>query len=292
MTALDFIFSVVAPAGLILIMTGMGMTLRPASFSGLIKQPKPILLGVLGQIFLLPAVAVLIVFVFNLPNDLALGLILLSACPGGATSNVISFILKADVALSIMLTACSSVAILFTMPIILFLATEYVLNVGLGRVDVPVKSLIIQLLIMTVIPVVVGMVIGFAKPDFADRAEKHIRLMSILILILLVLALISKESEYFITNISRAGFLVLILLATTMGLGYAVSKLAKLPKPQLLSVVVEVGMQNGMLAIVIATAVLGDEKLTLFPSAYGMISLMLVGAISIIYSGKVKQSSV
>ena len=284
MGALELILNYVAPVALAAIMCGMGLSIRLESFKQLIKYPKAVLLGLGAQILLLPVIGVTIAVVQDLPPELALGLVILSTCPGGATSNVISYILRADIALSILLTTLSSFLIIITMPVALYLSTEYFLGVDVGEVEIPKFKLMIQLFVMTLAPVSIGMLIGNLYQDFADKMEKPTRILSGIVLMLMVVALMVKESDYMIDNMRFAGSVVIELLIVTMLLSYALAKVFRLSIPQRLSVIVEVGMQNGLLAIVVATTVIGDPRLALFPSAYGMISLLVVGLLSLLYT--------
>lgn len=284
MSSLELILNYVAPVALALIMCGMGLTIRFKAFQDLAKAPKAVVIGLSAQIFILPAIGTAIAIWQDLPPDLALGLILLSTCPGGTTSNILAFILRADVALSILLTTLSSFLIIVTMPLALYLSTEYFLGLEVGSVEIPKMTLITQLFALTLAPVSIGMIIGNIFPHAADRIEKPTRIFSSITLLILVSALIFKESEYMITNIRTAGGLVIELLFITMMVSYGLAKVFRLSIPQRLSIIVEVGMQNGLLAIIIATSVIGNTKLALFPSAYGMISLLVVGVISIMYT--------
>jgi len=272
----DIFFSQILPTGLMLMMVGMGLSLDLGTFRRVIEHPRAAILGLGAQLVLLPLAAFLLVAGFGLVGSIALGLILLSACPGGITSNALTFVVKGDVALSVTLTAFNSLAVIFTLPLIFALGSQWLLTDGPGSVEVPVGMLMQQLAVLTLMPVALGMTLRRVFPNFANRSEIWIRRFTVALLVLMFFAVLISEFDFFLTNALQMGSLVIALMALTMGVGYGLSRLFKLPSIQRLTILIEVGIQNTVVAVYLATNVLEDASLALVPSTYGILMLFVV----------------
>lgn len=277
---LDFLLSTLIPIAFIAIMFGMGMGLHPRHFGVLVRQPRPAIVGLLLQMVSLPVIAFLIILSFELPRDVSLGLILLAASPGGVPSNVISFIVRADVVLSIALTAVNSLLIILTMPLVVLIGTRFVLGAGdIAPLEVPVELMMRQLMMVILVPVALGMMVGHWFPGFARRSEPVVRLLSTLILLALFALLVVQEFRSVASMLQEVGLLVLGFMCSTMVLAAACGHLLQLPRPQARTILIEVGMQNAILAVFVATSVLHEPGLVLVPTAYGILAFAVIGLV-------------
>ena len=174
----DTLITIILPASLFIIMFGMGLSLRIADFTRVLKQPKPVLLGLSAQMVALPIIAFAVAIAFTLPPELAVGLMIISFAPGGATSNMFTNIAKGDVALSISLTAVASLITPFTLPLFTLMAMDYF--IGSGTVfKLPLLKTVMQLLVISVVPVIIGMLVLSKWQKAANKIEPVIKTFSI-----------------------------------------------------------------------------------------------------------------
>ena len=190
--------AVFLPASLFIIMLGMGLSLVVDDFRRVALYPKATLIGLFNQIILLPIIGFALALLFGLPNELAIGLMLLCACPGGVTSNLISHVSRGDTALSITLTAISSFITLVSIPIIMGFAFRYFAEAG-QKVEVDAVGMLTQVLVIVIIPVSIGMFIRSKKEAFALRMDKPVRIISVVLFLLILVSIIIKERA----NIAR-----------------------------------------------------------------------------------------
>lgn len=284
MDSLNFFFGVAIPFSMVLIMAGMGMSLRADAFLHLLRKPKPALLGLVAQMVALPAIAMSIIHFVPLAQPVALGLLLLSACPGGIPSNIVAFVVKADVELSVSLTAVNSLLMILSMPLILYLGGLLLSEQALAGVTVPAGIIIKQLFVVTVLPVLAGMAVGHYFPAFAAVCDKPVRRFSLALLVVLVITLLAGQYRFFINNIFQVGALLVVFMLLTMSTGALLAWLARLPGAQTQTIIIEVGMQNTVVAMYVATSILQDERLLLVPSAYGLLCLFVVGTVLYLYT--------
>lgn len=285
MTITEIISKLFLPLSLAIIMLGMGMSLVPADFSRILKNPKAILIGLTNQLILLPLVGFLLAVSFDLSPTMAVGLMILATCPGGPTSNLITQVAKGNIALSVTLTAFSSIVTVFTIPFILSYALEYF---GAGTditIKLPILDTIIQIMVITAIPILIGMVIRGYRAEFAKRMEKPMRIASTVIFILVFIAVIMANIDIIGRGLREVGFVTLLLNVLTMGLGYVAYKLFKLDLKSGISITVESGIQNGTLAFVIATSILKNVEMGIPTGAYA-IWMFITGGILMWQLGK------
>lgn len=280
MSSFQFFFTVIIPITLITIMVGMGMSLTPAAFKVLLQKPKAVVLGLLGQMVFLPLVAVTLVSIIDVPGHVALGLVLLSTCPGGATSNAISFAAKADVALSVGLTAVNSVLIAFTMPLVLTFAAGLLSADAVGNVSIPKALMAKQLLMLCVAPIAVGMLIRHFFPMFAIRSESKVRAFTALMMLVVLLAYVFSQRQLLLENLSTMGVLVMLFMVSVMCVAWIIAKLGRLNAQQETTIIIEVGLQNTSVAVFVATSVLGAQEIGMVPATYGALMLFVVGCYS------------
>ena len=257
------------PLALGVIMLGLGMGLSLDDFRRVARYPRAVLTGLILQVLILPAVAFALALAFGLPPELAVGLMLLAASPGGATANIYSHLARGDVALNITLTAINSLLCLLTLPVILNLSLEYFLGSG-QYVPPPVRK-VIEVAAIIVLPVVIGMVARAQAPRWAARVEKPLRLLSVLVLALLVAAAVAQERDTLVEFFAVVGLACLSFNLISMGVGYAAPIALKLPRRQAIAIAMEIGIHNGTLAIFIALNVLGNARISVPAAVYSLL---------------------
>jgi len=261
---------VILPLSLFIIMLGMGLALKPADFTRVVQEPKAITIGILCQMVLLPLIGFFVVTIFGLKQELAVGLMILAFCPGGTTSNLMSYLARGDVALSISLTAVVSLLTPFTIPVLTVLMIEFFLD-NPQNFDLPVLKTIIQLMVITVVPVSLGMFINFKSPKFSARAEKPIKIFSIVFLFIIIAGIAFKNRADMVNFFVQAGAASLSLNILALLVGYLVAKFAGLNKRQTVTMGIEVGIQNGTIALLVSGTLLGNALMTIPAVSYSLI---------------------
>lgn len=270
---------------LMIVMMGMGLSLTIGDFRRVVKFPKAVIIGLTNQMLLLPLIAILLIYALNIRNTLAVGMIIIAACPGGPTSNLISHLCKGDTALSVTLTAFSSVLTLFTIPLFL----EWSLNHFMGDDDTSIFlnrfEIFRELFIITIIPISFGMLIKRFKPNFADRLQGPVKVASALVLLVLIVGLTIKEKHNIIPYFSEVGIGTFLLNVSTLALGYFTAKIFFLGKKQSISISIESGIQNGTLAIALALGLLKNNDFAIPAAVYSLImfvtSFVIIGFLNV-----------
>ncbi len=255
----------------------MGLSLKLADFKNVAKSPKALSIGLIGQMVLLPIAAFLIAIALALPPEIAVGLIIIALAPGGATSNMFTYLSKGDTSLSISLTAVVSVITPFTIPILAALSMSYFMG-NSTEFNLPIAKTIIQLLVITVVPVALGMFVLSRWPNMASKVEHYLRWFSILFLLLIIMLIVLKNKDNILDFFAQAGLATLLLNVLVLILGYQLAKIAKLPQPQAVSIGFEVGIQNGTLALLVAGTLIGNEVM-MVPAVTYSLFMFLSGAI-------------
>jgi len=266
----ELLTQVALPISLILIMTGVGMGLTPADFRRVIVQPKAFIIGAVCQMLMLPLIAVAIIELTGLTGPLAIGLFILALCPGGTTSNLYTLLARGDVGLSVSLTAVIGFITPFTIPILsVWALTHYGTE---GEVfEMPVMKTWITLMVVTVIPVIVGMLIrGFAE-NFARKMEAWVSRFSVAVLALVIISICINLGEKLIDFAIAAGPATLMLNLITMGLGYVLGNVLLHHEDQARTISLEVGLQNGTLALMVTTGILQSTEMAVAPSVYSLL---------------------
>lgn len=266
----DLLTKIILPISLFCIMFGMGISLRPLDFKRIVKSPKVVAIGICAQMLLLPLIAFIIAIALKLPPEIAVGLIIIALAPGGATSNMFTYLSQGDVSLSITLTAIVSLMAPFSIPILAGLSMDYFLSSNTAF-NLPIVKTIVQLLVITVIPVVLGMFVLSRWEILAKNIEPILKWLSILFLILIIVLIVLKNYANMTSYFSQAGLATLVLNFTALILGYLLSKLAKLSHPQAITIGFEVGIQNGTLALVVAGALIGNDVMMIPAVTYSLI---------------------
>lgn len=276
------------PVALGIIMLGMGLALTPADFKRVALFPRATFVGLFCQLILLPVVAFGMLQVLSLPPELAVGVMLLAFCPGGATSNLLSNLARADVALSITLTAISSMITVFTIPYFINLSMEYFIGEG-KYVELPVLKTMLQIVVITIIPVSIGMLIRWRFPEGAKRSEKPVKIASAIFITLVILGAILKEKENIAGYFVQVGVITLLINVVILAGGYLLGKLFRLSHPQRAAISIESGIQNGTLAITIATSslLLNNSQMSIPAAVYSLIMFATGGVAVYLYSRNV-----
>lgn len=284
MDAATLISKVFLPISLAIIMLGMGMTLIPDDFRRIFKFPKAILIGLTSQLILLPFVGFSLAIIFDLDPIMAVGLMILASCPGGPTSNLITQVCKGNIALSVTLTALASFISILITPFILSYSLAY-FGSGMGAsIKLPIVDTILQIMVITVIPILLGMLIRGYKPNFAISLEKTMRIASTILFILVFLAIVIASKDKIVEGMKAVGVVTLLLNIITMSLGYFSAKLFKLDLKSSISITIESGIQNGTLALVIAASILNNPEMGIPIGAYS-IWMFVTGGILMWYYG-------
>lgn len=274
----SIIGQILLPISLAIIMFGMGLSLVSGDFTRLFTYPKAVLVGLFNQLMFLPLIGFTIVVLFGLNPSMAIGVMIISICPGGPTSNLITQVSRGNIGLSVTLTALSSLITVFTIPILLSKFIAYFSGDTDVVIQIPILETMLQILVITVIPVSIGMMIRKGREAFALRMEKPMRTASTVLFVIIFLIIIIANKDNLIQAMKEVGLPTLLLNLSTMGLGYLSAKLFDITGKSQISITIESGIQNGTLAFVIATTMLNNLEMGLPTGAYS-IWMFLTGGI-------------
>ena len=278
MDATTIITQIFLPVSLAIIMFGMGLTLVVRDFGRLFAYPKEVLIGLFKQLIFLPLIGFLIILLFDLNSSMAIGIMILSLCPGGPTSNLITQVARGNIGLSVTLTALASLITVFTIPIILSEAITYFTGETDVIIELPVVQTMLQILVITIIPVSIGMIIRKKNEGFALRMERPMRIASTVLFIIIFLLVMIANKDLIVQAMKEVGLATLLLNLSTMALGYFTAKIFGIKGKSQISITIESGIQNGTLAFVIATTILNNVEMGLPTGAYS-IWMFLTGGI-------------
>jgi len=275
----SFLTAVFLPLALFVIMLGMGLGLTIADFKRIAIAPKSVILGLLAQLILLPLVGFLLATLFPLSPELAVGVMVLAACPGGPTSNMVTYLAGGNVALSISLTAISSLITVFTIPLVVNVAMQRFLGEN-AALQLPFLETVLQIAVITLIPVSLGMALRRYVPVFAAKAESWVKWLSLFFLALIIVGLLLKERDSVLSFFAQVGGVTLALNLVTMALGYLLSTAARIDRKSTVAITSEVGIQNGTLAIAVAsTPTLLNNPTMAIPAAIYSLLMFLTGGL-------------
>ena len=275
----SIVTNVLLPLALGVVMLGLGLSLTVADFARVLRYPRVVLVGLFTQTVVLVTVAYLFARLFSLPPELAVGMMLLAASPGGATANIYSHLARGDVALNITLTAINSALALVTLPLIVNGALGHFL--GQDQYVPPPTRKVIEVAAIIVIPVLVGMALRAGSTRLAARLEKPIRIFAVVVLAAVILAAIAAEWERLPGFIAAVGAACLAFNLSSMGIGYALPRMLRLPREQSIAISMEIGIHNGTLAIFIALNVLQDARMSIPAAVYSIIMFVTAGAFTL-----------
>ncbi|PHQ61717.1 MAG: bile acid:sodium symporter [Maribacter sp.] len=276
-------FGIILAISLMIIMFGMGLSLTILNFKRIIVNPKAMIIGLTSQIIILPILGYFIATSLDLSPTTAIGVMLLAACPGGPTSNLLTHLAKGDLALSVSLTAVASLLTIITIPFIMQFALTEFSDQSQG-VSVDAQTMIKQLLVIVLIPVSIGMWVKTNFPVFAEKMEKPAKIASAVIFILVIIGVTYSIKDAFMGYLNEAGLPAILLNVSTMTIGFLLAVVFKLNRPQAISISIESGIQNGTLAITLATIALNNAEFAIVPAIYGL--LMFATATVVIFLRK------
>lgn len=261
---------IVLPMALFMIMLGVGMSMRFNEFSAIWHQPRAVLSGLLAQLLLLPALGWLVVSLLKLPPELAVGIMILTFAPGGATSNMITLLARGDTALSVSLTAISGLITPFTLPVLTGLALAYWMG-DKAAISFPVLETIMKLLLVALVPAVIGAMINHRWPSLCKRLEKFVKVLACLFLIFVVTAIVGSNWEKMPELITVLGPAVLLLVTLAMTTGFMIARKLTLKMKQSVTLGVEVGIQNAAIALMVTGGILHNPEMSASALIYGVL---------------------
>jgi BASS family bile acid:Na+ symporter len=282
--------TIVLPIALGIIMLGLGLSLTVGDFKRIGKHPRAVIVALVVQLLLLPALCFGLVLAFQLPPLLAVGMMLLAASPGGTTANLYSHLFRGDIALNISLTAINSVVAVFTLPVIVNLSLGY-FSPGGDQVGIQFSKAV-EVFAIVLLPVVVGMLIRWWKPDFAQRMDKPVRITSIIILAAVIAGAVVSNREILLANIGQLALITVLFCVLSLAIGYLVPRLLRIDRPQAIASSFEIGIHNATLAIVIAQTVLLNEEMSLPGAVYGVLMFFVAAAFGFLIAGRTKKETV
>jgi BASS family bile acid:Na+ symporter len=268
----SFLTAVFLPLALFAVMLGMGLGLELNDFTRVLTYPKSVIIGLVAQLVMLPILGFVLASLFPLNPELAVGVVIIAACPGGPTSNLVTYLARGDVALSITLTAVSSLITVFTIPLVVNLAMVTFMG-SATTLTLPFLATVLQIAVITIIPVAIGMALHHYLPQFAAQVERGVKWLSLTLLGLIIAGLLLQQRENVLGFLVQAGLVALALNIAAMALGYLIARVAKLNRPSTTAITVEVGIQNGTLAIAIASAptLLNQPNLAIPAAIYSLL---------------------
>ena len=267
---MDSSASIILAVAIMGIMMGMGLSLSLSDFKRVAQNPKPVLLGLTNQIILLPLVSLGLIYLFQPPAFIAIGMILLTACPGGTSSNLVTLLAKGDLALSVSMTAINSIITIVTIPFwVGYAYTNYLAEAS--SMSSPTEDIFKTLIIILAIPLSIGMLVKQRAPAFAKRMERPVRIASSVFLAVVILGLLAREFDLFQQYVGDTLAIVAALNAITMGLGYILAKAFGLNLKQGLTIAIESGIQNGTLTISLAVITLNEPDFAIIAAIYSLV---------------------
>jgi bile acid:Na+ symporter, BASS family len=279
----NLLTTILLPIALATVMLGMGLSLVPEDFQRIVRYPKAVAVGAVCQVVLLPLIGVAIALVVPMQPVLAVGTIVIAICPGGPSSNLMTYLAKGDVALSVTLTALSSLITVFTIPIFANLALQYFMGQN-AAISLPIGQTMLQIFMITLLPTAIGMAIRHQFPNTARRLEKQMSRLAVGLLALIIVLLLIKESSKLPGFFVRVGISVLLLNLLGMLTGFLAGKLFRLSLDRQICISIEVGIQNGTLALAIAAGLLNNPDMAIPAAVYSL--LMYLSGLGAIFYGR------
>ena len=271
----------IAPIALALIMLGLGLGLTTQDFTRVLRNPKDFLVGFIAQLIILPIVAYLLIKILNTPTEIALGVMIIAAAPGGITSNVLTKFAKGDVALSISLTAIISIISIITVPLIVFTSAN-ILGIDLVSKEINLTGTALKMAGVVAVPVILGMIIRKFADNFISSKISFIDKITGFLFLIVFIAIWIEERENIFEYLSQAGLVVLILNVVMMLIAYNIAKIFASGTEQKKCIAIECGLQNGTLAVFVATQI-SNEIVYLIPTAAYALIMYITGFLFIYF---------
>lgn len=260
------------PISLMIIMAGMGLTLTLAHFREVLLAPRALIVGTAAQILLIPAIAFAVIEVMGLSPLIAVGLIVVAACPGGTTSNVFTFLAKGNVALSILLTVIASLVTIVTLPLFTNVALDlYTTLEADAPLRLPVMRTVITLAVIVILPVAAGMIVRARRPALAASAERFVGAFGMLVLAVLIVAIVYQTRDDILSLLAQAGPAAAVLNIAGIAAGLASGYLSGIALRDALTIAIEVGIKNGTLGLLVALTLLESPEIAIPSAVYGVL---------------------
>jgi len=259
----------IAPICLAIIMFGLGLGLTAQDFLRVVKNPKDFLIGFLSQVILLPIVAIILISLISLPVEIAMGVMVIAAAPGGVTSNILTKFADGDVALSVTLTAVVSLLSIIIVPLIVFNSANY-LGIEIVK-EISMLNIALKMFFVVTVPVLFGMIVRSLMTDFIISKTLLVQRLSIILFLIVFISIWIEEWDRIISFITRAGLIAFILNLTMIFLGYYIAKFWASGIAQRKCISLECGLQNGTLAVFVATQLFDDIVFMVPTAAYALI---------------------
>ena len=276
---MGIVTEVILPLALAFIMFSLGLGLTVEDFSRVVKQPRDFIVGAFSQIIIQPIIGFILVTIWPIAPELAIGVMIIAAAPGGVTSNILTSFAKGDVALSISLTAIISLLSVITIPFIVVFSYNHLIGESLGD-DLSIANTAVSIFVIVTVPVIMGLVIRHFRSSFAIRVEVLAKRIATILFVLVLVGAIAKERSNIVEYFAQAGFVTLVLNITMMFLAYVVARFLATGLRQRIAIAIECGLQNGTLAIAVAVTLFGGGVIVIPAATYSLImfvtSLMLI----------------
>ena len=259
----------IAPVCLAIIMFGLGLGLTIADFKRVITIPRDFIIGFLGQVIILPIIAFILIHIISMPLEIALGVMVIAAAPGGVTSNILTKFANGDVALSVTLTAVVSLMSVITVPLIVYNSAEF-LGIEITK-EISMLMIALKMFYIVTIPVILGMIVRSLMTDFIVSKTLLVQRISVILFLVIFISIWVEEWDKIISFITRAGLVAFILNITMIFIGYYMAKYLASGIEQRKCISLECGLQNGTLAVFVATQLFDDIVFMVPTAAYALI---------------------
>ena len=268
----------IAPIILALIMLGLGLGLKIDDFTRILKTPKDFFVGFFSQLIILPLVAYLLIVILKVPPEIAIGVMIIAAAPGGVTSNILTKFANGDVALSISLTAVISLISIITVPLIIFTSADLFGITDISQ-NISMTGIALKMFLVVTVPVILGMIIRKFAENFVNSKIQIFEKLNIILFVIFFIAAFYEERESFIDFLMQAGFITSVLNITMMIVAYYLGKTFASGIKQQKCIALECGLQNGTLAIFVSTQIFGADIVYITPTAAYALIMYITGFI-------------
>ena len=268
----------IAPIILALIMLGLGLGLKIDDFTRILKTPKDFFVGFFSQLIILPLVAYLLIIILKVPPEIAIGVMIIAAAPGGVTSNILTKFANGDVALSISLTAVISLISIITVPLIIFTSAD-LFGITDASQNISMTGIALKMFLVVTVPVILGMIIRKFAENFVNSKIQIFEKLNMILFVIFFIAAFYEERESFIDFLMQAGFITFILNITMMIVAYYLGKTFASGIKQQKCIALECGLQNGTLAIFVSTQIFGTDLVYITPTAAYALIMYITGFI-------------
>ena len=259
----------IAPVCLAIIMFGLGLGLTVADFKRVITIPRDFIVGFFGQVIILPIIAFILIHIISMPPEIALGVMVIAAAPGGVTSNILTKFANGDVALSVTLTAVVSLISVITVPLIVYNSASF-LGFEITK-EISMINIAVKMFFVVTVPVIFGMIVRSFMTDFIVSKTLLIQRLSVILFLVVFISIWVEEWDRIISFITRAGLVAFILNITMIFIGYYMAKFLASGLEQRKCISLECGLQNGTLAVFVATQLFDDIVFMVPTAAYALI---------------------